>query len=167
MKFKQEMKTSEVLFKTIDIIKTQGWMTGPAGWRWEDGSRVCLEGGLLAAMGVSAGNGFEGAEVREFRTCPAYLAVQEYLAIETGWLREPLYIFNDWSNEARVLAALKGAAEAEQKKELRAEKEAAAIKSGFIGDNPQEIEFEPLSEPGVVPVTEPAAPEPVREPVPA
>jgi hypothetical protein len=37
---------------------------------------------------------------------------------------------------------------------------------GDIGDNPREYEFEPLTTPQTVPVTEPAAPEPSREPVP-
>lgn len=42
---------------------------------------------------------------------------------------------------------------------------------GFIGDDPREIEFEPLTAPATepisVPVTEPAPSAPVEEPVPA
>lgn len=38
---------------------------------------------------------------------------------------------------------------------------------GYIGEEPYEIELEPLEEPGALPVTEPAAPAPAPEPVPA
>lgn len=43
--------------------------------------------------------------------------------------------------------------------------EATRIRMGNIGDNPREYEFQPMPE--TVPVVEPAAPQPVKEPQPA
>lgn len=109
------MRTSEILDLAADKIQQQGWTKGSAGWpgipeHKGEGSKLCLEGGIMAAMGVVWDPG-SGREV--FTHCPAYAAVQEYL--EWG----PLYAWNDSyaTGEAQVIEVLRAAAAVERAKE--------------------------------------------------
>ena len=75
------MNTSEVLNRAADLIEERGWRQGPAGWDNDQGSRLCLEGGILAALETS----FSDIDLREwFMDCPAYVAVANYLELPSG-----------------------------------------------------------------------------------
>lgn len=107
-----EMSTSEVLNKAADLIEQRGWSTGIDAWGDEgrEGAALCLEGGILAAAGMERGRGF--------RTCPAYVAVKDYL-LSTGDLSAdaPLWGFNDSSAEERVIGVLRATALIESARE--------------------------------------------------
>jgi len=64
--------TSEVLNRAADLIEERGWATGVTGWRV--GGRLCLEGGIIAAIG-----GATAADQPLAWACPAYAAVGDYL----------------------------------------------------------------------------------------
>lgn len=75
--------TADVLNRAADLIKERGWIQGNDGMR-VDGSPLCLEGGIAAAIGLEAYN-----ELRDdvfvfnyfdVESCPAYAAVRVYLA---------------------------------------------------------------------------------------
>lgn len=74
------MKTSEVLNLAADQIEQRGWVVGGNGWNTGSTEPLCLEGGLMAAMGLNWLE-FANDTHSEFRTCPAYTAVQEYLEL--------------------------------------------------------------------------------------
>ena len=73
------MHTSEVLDTAADLIEERGWLQGPGGWDGyvADNQRLCLEGGIMAALGITderPGSLYGSGEV-----CPAYAAVASYL----------------------------------------------------------------------------------------
>jgi hypothetical protein len=90
-----EIPTSEVLNRAADLIEERGWTSGE-GWEHEKGGPLCLEGGILAAIGGSflAGDHY---------LCPAYQAVKSYLRDRTD--KAP-FMWNDYLSHERVLAAI-------------------------------------------------------------
>ena len=171
------MKLSQQIYQLIDVIRDQGWTQGPAGW-YQNGAfgveaGICLEGGIMAIAGISPTLGSaEGVVRSKLLDCPLYTTVldaaNKKYAKEISWLAAGcsfscLYMHNDhiFRNETQVIEFLFEVAEEQEKKELREEKEATA---GFIGDDPSEIEFEPLhtTPPATEPI--PASPEPVETP---
>ena len=104
------MKTSEVLNRAADLIEERGWTQGE-GWpdAEDDVTGLCLEGGIMAA----AGFGFN--DYTKFVRCPAYLAVENYLAHET---RFP-FTWNDRDGRtaAEVIEVLRACAVIEQARE--------------------------------------------------
>ncbi|MGZ4521036.1 MAG: DUF6197 family protein [Mycobacteriaceae bacterium] len=70
------MKTSEVLNKAADLIQERGWGQGI----WDAGPALCLEGGILAALGHPC----DLTTVRPWFAgkCPAFDAVCDYLQID-------------------------------------------------------------------------------------
>lgn len=78
------MKTSEILNRSADEILGRGWVQGgsaaanddPWGTQTE-GAPVCLEGGIIAAMGIKIED--FGIPPDDFHHCPAYAAVQQYI----------------------------------------------------------------------------------------
>jgi hypothetical protein len=105
-----EMSTSEVLNKAADLIEERGWATGPEAWG--TGSSLCLEGGILAAMGMTEDYLSGSAQSwHAFRGCRAYGAVRDYLT-STGDLDpdESLWKFNDESAAERVIGVLRATA---------------------------------------------------------
>lgn len=73
------MRTSEVLNTAADLILERGWRQGPGGWDGyvPEDSRLCLEGGIMAALGMPEER--RGALYGEVVECPAYAAVARYL----------------------------------------------------------------------------------------
>lgn len=103
------LSTSEVLNKAADLIEQRGWTTGDHGWDWHRDATtpLCLEGGILAAMGIPA----QGGAIARNQKCDAYRAVKDYL-VSTGDLPagEHLWRFNDDSAEERVVGVLRATA---------------------------------------------------------
>lgn len=113
------MRTSEVLDRAADLIERYGWAKmgdDPEVNPWGgNGKPMCIEGGILAAMGVEpTANGLGNEQDYILVNCPAYKAVQAYLG--TG---ERLYFYNDrYAESARdVIEVLRGAALVESIKE--------------------------------------------------
>lgn len=78
------MNTSEILNKAADLIEERGWVgidRDLGGDLWGGGASsdapVCIEGGIVAAMGWD----YEalGDIAGDLNACPAYVAVQEHL----------------------------------------------------------------------------------------
>ena len=121
-------KTSELLNRAADEIQKYGWTTGPRGWCRDKNAGLCLEGGILAAMGLT----FD--EILEFWACPAYNAVADYLRLPEDW---ELYAWNDGSvvsphagfarSAEQVIEVLRAAAMVEEAKERAAETAAARV----------------------------------------
>ena len=120
-------KTSELLNRAADEIEKYGWTTGIEGWYKDDryGSGLCIEGGILAAMGLRWGQ----VDLEEFHACPAYRAVSDYLGLkrEQG---EELFEWNDGLHDfadsgaesmEHVIEVLRGAALVEAAKEQAVE----------------------------------------------
>jgi hypothetical protein len=105
------MNTSEVLNRAADLIEERGWTQGGSGWGI-GGQALCLEGGILAALGYR----WEASDwsFEEFPECPAYTAVADYLDY-----RSELYQWNDEGNRTadEVIEALRAAAVIEAAKE--------------------------------------------------
>jgi hypothetical protein len=119
------MQTSEVLNKAADQIQERGWKSG-AGWVVTRGSEaspddapLCLEGGIMAALGmritVPEGDDVTDEHFEPLWKCPAYLAVQRY--IDTDDPR--LYYWNDRPHRTadEVIAALRATAVIEAARE--------------------------------------------------
>lgn len=109
------MKTSEILNKAADLIEQRGWGKGPGTW---SGDRLCLEGGLMAAMGVSANH------TPDFHFCPAHRAVSDYLGRDLhedaerhlgvwSWNDEPARTANEVIEVLRAAAVIEAAKETE------------------------------------------------------
>lgn len=106
--------TSEVLNKAADLIEQRGWTTGINGWGTaREGSPICLEGGIHAALEGQVPWG-----TPEFEACSSYRAVKDYL-VSTGDLPddEPLWAFNDHSAAERVIGVLRATALIEASRE--------------------------------------------------
>lgn len=116
------MLTSETLNRAADEIERRGWRGwGSSGDSWGGGASsnepVCLEGGILAAMGLSTEpSPIDGYVVAPegFVYCPAMNAVRDYL----GNNQRP-FTFNDAEGrtQAEVIEVLRAAAAIEQARE--------------------------------------------------
>ena len=116
------MNTSDVLNKAADEIERRGWTAkGTDGWvgfAAADGP-VCMEGGIMAALGVS----WHETVLVELWQCPAYQAVETYLhgaaEREGGVPASPLWRFNDATGRtaSEVVATLRAVALIEAAKE--------------------------------------------------
>lgn len=117
--------TSETLFRAAELIEKQGWIKGWNGWTHAgsmDVQPLCLEGGILAAMGIAAvgkelENGSRHDVMEEFRKCPAYCAVYDHLGLEK--IQIALCGWNDTiaADKDEVLKVLRTVAEKELIKE--------------------------------------------------
>jgi hypothetical protein len=119
------MNTSEVLNRAADLIEERGWTKGTGGW---PGHRnhcgpLCLEGGLLATLGVDWS---DPSAVCDAQYTHAWKAMADYVG------RTPLFLFmwNDVQGrtQAEVIEVLRAAALIEQAKEhTPADAEAAGV----------------------------------------
>lgn len=103
--------TSVTLDLAADAIQMAGWGQGPDSWR--DSNGLCLEGGIMAAVGIPAGKaGWADA----LTNCPAYRAMSEYLAVSEVWT------WNDAEGRTQqeVIEVLRAAAAVERVKEATA-----------------------------------------------
>lgn len=119
------MTTSEVLDLAADKIQQHGW-TQFNGWNatplWREsvdfgsdrGGSLCLEGGIMAAMGMSLGD--DGVHADSILGCPAYNAVHDYLALP---FHHRTFRWNDKPErtQAEVIEVLRAAAAVERVKE--------------------------------------------------
>lgn len=113
------MSTSEILNRAADLIERYGWThikDDPNDNPWGGaGKPMCIEGGILSAMGLEPLDSGLGDENDYILTnCPAYKAVQEYLGND-----HRLYRFNDAEGRTarEVIEVLRGAALVESVKE--------------------------------------------------
>lgn len=84
-------RTSETLNLAADLIEKHGWTQGPKGWpgHIEHRGTLCLEGGILAALGKSWADPDVTAVLAE---CPAFQAVSRHLwPIALPWLYNDSY----------------------------------------------------------------------------
>ena len=108
-----DLTTSQVLDKAADLIEERGWTDGPFGWpddRVKEGGALCLEGGIMAALGLDmndVGRLYEEEDPRSFRFCPAYNAVRDYLGSDLTHI----YEWNDKRGRTQheVVATLRAA----------------------------------------------------------
>lgn len=118
------MRTSEVLNRAADLIEERGWTVG-SGWiqRGQGNQHLCLEGGIMAAMGMEFPEVIIDAVYGPFAMCPAYQAVSAYLNREVAYLDgvvrgETLYGWNDRQDAAvEVIEVLRACAVIEAAKE--------------------------------------------------
>lgn len=117
------LPTSEVLAAAADLIDSKGWTTG-AGWNGQlpDG-KLCLEGGIMAAVGLVCDDpDTDDVVFRELRECPAYQAVVGYLE-EAGHIGVAPFRWNDALHRTQegVTTLLRTVAYAERLKETQSE----------------------------------------------
>lgn len=89
------MRTSEILNRAADLIEERGWGTGSDTWYFgNDNHPLCIEGGMMAALGLKFGHAAEGeaGATDQLYACPAYKAVHEYLNLRPS---QSLYQWND------------------------------------------------------------------------
>lgn len=123
------MNTSEVLNKAADLIEERGWAAG-GGWitsvTVDQVTPVCLEGGVMGAMGLVAPPRLSNADLVGLWTCPAYKAVSDYLGLDStprtdvdGEPTEPLWRWNDHTSRSasEVVEVLRATALIEQARE--------------------------------------------------
>lgn len=129
----KQIATSEVLDLAADAIQMAGWTQGPNGWPghgFPSGDHsICLEGGIMAALGYEEDN-----RGMLYRGCPAYAAVQEYLGLERDRF---LFYWNDHVAESQeqVIEVLRAAAAVERVKE-------ATVSRGYeTEDQPLPVEI--------------------------
>lgn len=111
------MNTSDILNRAADLIEEKGWTSG-SGWPGEaeyGGSEMgglCLEGGIMAALGLNYGQRWDDI----FKTCPAVHAVNAYLERDEGYA---LYDWNDAPGRtaAEVIEVLRACAVIEAARE--------------------------------------------------
>lgn len=124
------MRTSEVLNLTADILERDGWMQDDGWWPAYEGAPVCLEGGMVAALGFGPG------ARPVLRQCEAYAAVKSYLDLDnlglpclcgdktcTVDIPQELYVWNDMPGrtQAEVIGVLRATALIEAAKENAAD----------------------------------------------
>lgn len=114
------MKTSEVLNRAADLIEERGWGRGTASWNniGDDSAPLCLEGGIMAALGLTIDLASpESAVLVEVSRCPAYKAVTDYLGTVVPFCH--LWRWNDGVAQSaeEVIATLRAAAVIEAAKE--------------------------------------------------
>jgi hypothetical protein len=108
------MRTSEVLNRAADLIQERGWVQGE-GWSGvDDRDGLCLEGGIMAAAGIS---GF-GA-IGDVQACPAYKAVADYIGLDLPGGATFAWRWNDSQNRTatEVIETLRAAAVIESARE--------------------------------------------------
>lgn len=110
------MKTSEVLYRAADLIEERGWGQGIDTWSKADGA-VCVEGALMAVASIPRAEGCQGPSRKAIETCPAYVAVVDYLAYSHPDFG--LWFWNDSEDRssAEVIEVLRAAAVIEAAKE--------------------------------------------------
>lgn len=87
------MRTSEILDKAADLIEERGWATGGDSWYFgDDEAPLCIEGGMMAAMGLVFGSTDGESATDTLYACPAYNAVKDYLGLGE---ESALYQWND------------------------------------------------------------------------
>lgn len=87
------MNVSDTLNKAADLIQERGWVgTGGKGWEANEGTPLCIEGAIQAALGMPG-----GIAVTQVNTCSAGSAVREYLELgEFEWHKtDALFMWND------------------------------------------------------------------------
>lgn len=118
--------TSEVLNRAADLIEERGWVAGIAGFRPERGEGACVEGALLAALGLR----YDETDLEAFFACPAYQAVARYLDrvpnYEVPGGSHTLWFWNDHiaKSGAVVVETLRACAAIEATRETDAELDA-------------------------------------------
>jgi len=134
------VETSEVLDLAADEIERRGWQRG-GGWLSPislDTDAVCLEGGIIAAIGLRLDeNDPSDHKFTPLLTCPAYRAVTEYLGRIPAYVRpdgsgfegQPLYYWNDdeAADAEHVIATLRAAAAVERAREAAQERVVEAV----------------------------------------
>lgn len=119
-----DLPVSEVLDRAADQIEERGWGAGGRGWGYNPGdgtldqdAPLCIEGGILAALGYpyQFDNGTRWRE--EFVACPAYVAVAGYLGLTGAF--DDVYSYNDANGrtEGEVIATLRACAAVEAARE--------------------------------------------------
>jgi hypothetical protein len=123
------MNTSDTLNLAADLIEQRGWTKGQ-GWNDSTNRPLCLEGGIMAALGWSFGSA--DYDPLELWDCPAYRAVQAYLNFSHDKALasprhhypspvDPLWRWNDFSSAAsEVIEVLRAAAVVEAARETEA-----------------------------------------------
>lgn len=78
-----DKSTIDVLLSAISLLETKGW-TQITGWPGQDRQgRLCIEGALMAALGLDFRDDQQGEEnLEELRQCPAYQAVRTQADIQ-------------------------------------------------------------------------------------
>ena len=106
------LTVSETLNRAADLIEERDWVQGDGWVGATEGTRLCLEGGIMAA------SGFGYHDYSRFIKCPAYLAVGRYLEHETPYP----FIWNDRENRttSEVIEVLRACALIEAAKEQEA-----------------------------------------------
>lgn len=105
--------TAETLNRAANLIEERGWLglikpPGASAWDYRDeGGPICMEGGILAAVGKPRWH----SEI--INNCPAGRAVRDYLGRDA-----PLWMWNDAPNRtaSEVIEVLRAAAVIEQAK---------------------------------------------------
>lgn len=105
------MQTSEVLNTAADLIESRGWVQGTSGWDKGAGG-LCLEGGILAAMGLDRAN---VADFGVWIDCPARHAVRSYLddPAPYDWNDEPGRTASEVVEVLRACAVIEASRERE------------------------------------------------------
>lgn len=134
------MRTSEVLHTAADLIERQGWTTGTSGWPgYGTGSALCLEGGIIAALGMTFRDIRERGIRQALWDCPAYQAVEGYTntprAGDSG-TDGRLWRFNDkiGRTASEVIEVLRAAAAIEAAREDAAAADMLALMSAPVTD---------------------------------
>lgn len=121
--------TSETLNIAADLIESRGWAGRDlkAEDPWGGGARgtapICLEGGIIAALGIElpplgrGGNAARNAILNKVPSCPAFVAVKDYLGLPGS-----LYMWNDDRSRAahEVIEVLRATALIEAAREREA-----------------------------------------------
>lgn len=147
------MRTSEILYEAADLIDANGWGQGAASMAGQDG--ICLMGAIFAATKghlANPGEANSDAPYSVVGLCPAGQAVHRHLVTRENFpidTAKELWRYNDYPDRIRedVTGLLRRAAADEAERE----------RAGYIGEDPHEIELEPLDVPATIPA----------EPVPA
>lgn len=108
------MNTSEVLYRAADLIEERGWVKA-VGWENGQGEPLCLEGGIMAASGLTNRDIYGARDpLSRWAACPAYRAVSDYLGTT-----DLLYLWNDQRNRTatEVIEVLRACAVIEAAKE--------------------------------------------------
>lgn len=104
--------TSEVLNLAADLIEERGWVHGTNGWPgFGEGSGLCLEGGIMAALGL------DFAGLTSLWNCPAYEAVERYTGEPRARGNGRLFRVNDRSTASQVIEVLRATAVIEAARE--------------------------------------------------
>lgn len=125
------MQTSEVLNRAADLIEERGWTTGSKGWAYKPNDPLCLEGGLIAASGMT----WDDLDPAEFYQCPAYLAVEDYLDLREGREFREAWQWNDAEHRtaSEVVEVLRACAVIEASREREAVSQPTGYDAPVVG----------------------------------